>query len=234
MLILFDIDGTLLMTQGAGTRSMLAAARELYGDAFSFDGVEVAGRIDPLIWADVARANGIADPQAHHDRFRAAYARHLERRLAAENTVTALPGVTALLEALRAEGIALGLLTGNYPEAGLLKLRCAGLDPEFFAVAAWGCDALDRRGLAPLAIERHRERSGEALRPRQVLVIGDTPNDVDCAAACGCRSLAVATGGFPRAQLAGCGADLAVDDLTDTPGLLAWMLRRAPRRAAEL
>ncbi len=223
-LVLFDIDGTLLATRGAGTRSMLDAARELFGHEFTFDGVSIAGRIDPSIWADVARANGIADPEAHHERFRAAYQRHLERRLAAENTVEVIPGAMELAEALRARGAALGLVTGNYPEAAFLKFRYAGLDPAIFTVAAWGCDAPDRRGLPELAMRLHRARSGVALAPRQVVVIGDTPNDVDCASACGCRALAVATGPFSRADLARCGADLAVDDLGDTAGLVRWII----------
>jgi phosphoglycolate phosphatase len=203
---------------------MLDAARELFGPGFTFDGVDVAGRIDPAIWADVARVNGIADPEAHHDRFRAAYQRHLERRLAQENTVSLLPGALALAEALRDRGAALGLVTGNYPEAAFLKFRFGGVDPGLFPVAAWGCDAPDRRGLPDLAMRLHRARSGRDVPPRRVVVIGDTPNDVDCAAACGCRSLAVATGSFSRDQLAGCGADLAVDDLTATAELLAWIL----------
>jgi phosphoglycolate phosphatase-like HAD superfamily hydrolase len=223
-LVLFDIDGTLLATRGAGTRSMLDAARELFGERFTFDGVEVAGRIDPAIWADVARANGIADPQRHHDRFRAAYQRHLERRLAAENTIVLMPGAVELIRSLGGRGAALGLVTGNYPEAGLLKFRHAGLDPGLFSVAAWGCDAPDRRGLPELAMRLHRARSGVALAPRRVVVVGDTPSDVDCASACGCRSLGVATGSFSRADLAACGADLAVDDLTGTAELLRWIL----------
>ena len=146
MLILFDIDGTLLVTERAGTQSMLAAARELFGDHFTFDGVAVGGRLDPLIWADVARANGIEDPAAHHDRFRAAYLRHFQERLAGNPTVTALPGVTQLIEALLQETDAcLGLLTGNYPETGRLKIEAAGLALDSFAVAVLGVYGAHRR-----------------------------------------------------------------------------------------
>ncbi len=225
-LVLFDIDGTLLATRRAGVRSMNDAARELFGPDFSFDGVELAGRIDPLIWAEVAAANGIGDSAAHHDRFRAAYARHLESRLAADNTVSLMPGVAALLEALRRlEGITLGLLTGNYPETGRLKVEAAGLDPAIFPVGAFGCDSDSRRGLPAVAIARHAEMTGRRLPPRQVVVIGDTPHDVDCARAAGCRSIAVATGTYTRDKLAPCGADLLVDDLSGTTSIVNWIVR---------
>ena len=227
MLVLFDIDGTLLLTQRAGTRSMHDAARELFGEQFTFDGVEVAGRTDPVIWADVARANGIDDPDAHHDRFRETYARHLARRLEAEPTVRALPGVVALLEALRAVAdVTLGLLTGNYPETGLLKIRAAGLDPAWFPVAAWGSDGAGRRDLPPRAMARYEALRGRALEPGQVVVVGDTPHDVDCARASGCRSLAVATGFCDADALVASGADLVVSDLSSTDSMVKWILDR--------
>ncbi len=226
MLILFDIDGSLLATRRAGVRSMLDAARELFGGAFTFDGVELAGRIDPLIWAEAAAANGIGDPAAHHDRFRALYARHLASRLAADNTVTLMPGVAALVEALgRVAGVTLGLLTGNYPETGLLKVEAAGLDPAVFPVAAWGCDAGSRRGLPAVAMSRHAEATGRRLSPRQVVIVGDTPHDVDCARSAGCRSVAVATGPYARADLAPCGANLLLDDLSGTTTIVNWIVR---------
>ena len=226
MLILFDIDGTLLLTQRAGTRSMCAAAREMFGDAFTFDGVDIAGRIDPLIWADVARANGIDEPEAHHDRFRATYVEHLARWLAADNTVLLLPGVVELLEALRGvEAVTLGLLTGNYPETGLLKIEAAGLDAAIFPVTAWGCDGRSRRDLPAVAMARHRDLTGVEVRPEGVVIIGDTPHDVDCARAHGCRALAVATGPYSRETLRDAGPDLLVDDLSGTGAIVDWIMQ---------
>ena len=226
MLILFDIDGTLLVTQRAGTQSMLAAARELFGDHFTFDGVAVGGRLDPLIWADVARANGIEDPAAHHDRFRATYLRHFQERLARDPTVTALPGVTELIEALLQEpDTCLGLLTGNYPETGRMKIEAAGLDLDSFAVAVWGVDGANRRELPVVAMERYATHTGRTIEPRDVVIIGDTLHDIDCAKANGCRSLAVATGVCTAAELAAQEPDLLVDDLSDTSSILAWVLK---------
>lgn len=201
------------------------AARELFGDAFTFDGVEIAGRIDPQIWHEVARVNGIDDPDAHHDRFRATYAQHLARRLAVANTVRLLPGVAALLETLSTvEGLTRGLLTGNYPETGRLKIAAAGLDLAIFEIAVWGCEGGSRRELPGVAINRYVTTTGRRLTPRQVVVIGDTPHDVDCARAHGCHSLAVATGSIPRKELEASEPDLLADDLSQTQEIVSWIL----------
>jgi phosphoglycolate phosphatase-like HAD superfamily hydrolase len=229
MLVLFDIDGTLLLSHGAGTQSMLEAARELFGDRVTFDGVEIAGRIDPLIWDEAARVNGLSDPEAHHDRFRETYFHRLSQRLAAGHRVTLLPGVRELLDALgEVEHLTLGLLTGNYPETGRLKIQAAGIDPDLFAVAAWGCDGECRRDLPAFAMARHRQCGGNPVEPGDVVVVGDTPHDIDCARAQGCRCLAVATGTYSRRELAEHEPDLLVDDLTETGAILDWILQTDP------
>ncbi len=226
MLILFDIDGTLLLTQRAGTQSMQAAARELFGDHFTFEGIELGGWLDPLIWDTVARANGIEDPASHHDRFRATYLRHFQERLARNPTVTALPGVVELIEALSQEPDTwLGLLTGNYPETGRMKIEAAGLDIDSFAVAVWGVDGAHRRELPVVAMAQYATQTGQTVEPHDVLIIGDTLHDVDCARVNGCRSLAVATGVCTAAELAAHEPDLLVDDLSDTSLILAWILK---------
>jgi phosphoglycolate phosphatase-like HAD superfamily hydrolase len=230
VLILFDIDGTLLRSEGAGVQAMQDAAADLFGPSFSFQGIEIAGRLDVLIWRDACRRNGIPDPEPDHARFREQYAARLRQRLASGARVTLMPGVTALVEALRRRGsCTLGLLTGNYPETGRMKLAAGGLDPSLFTIGAWGCDGGSRRDLPPVAMRCHRERSGGELAPDQVIIIGDTPHDIDCARAHGCRSIGVATGSFSVEALIDSGADLAVSDLVDTPGLLNWMMN-APRR----
>jgi len=225
MLVLFDIDGTLLLTQHVGVQCMHDASRELYGEAFTFGGVETAGRIDPEIWRDVARANGIEDPDADQDRFRATYAEHLARRLEQNNTVTLLPGVVELVDALGSiDGVTRGLLTGNYPETGLLKIEAAGLDPSVFEVAVWGSDGQSRRDLPGVAMDRHEAATGTRLSPDQVVIIGDTPHDVDCARAHGCVVLAVATGPTPRETLAASEPDLLADDLSQTQEIVSWIM----------
>lgn len=234
MLILFDIDGTLLLTRGAGVHAMQDAGRELFGDHFTFEGVEFSGRLDPLIWRDLAARNGVDDPDEHHAPFRAAYARYLTSRLEAQPTAHALPGVAELLDAiLLHEHITIGLLTGNYPETGVLKLRAAGLDPDCFALAAWGIDGPTRRDLPPHARREYLRIRRREIPAEQVVIIGDTPHDVDCARHNGCRVIGVATGAFSAAQLRDTGADHVAENLAETEALLAWLLKQSPASAQE-
>lgn len=221
MLVLFDIDGTLLLSSSAGLRAMRAAGQALFG-RFEVDGVDFAGRLDPLIWGELAAANGIDDADARHEVFRARYGAELEALIERENPVRALPGVHELVDALD-EHVTLGILTGNYPETGRLKLRGAGVDPDRFTVCAWGSDAGARDDLPPVAIARDAPARGRTLGGEEVVIIGDTPHDVACARAHGCRVIGVATGPSHEAgDLAG--ADLVVDDLTDTRRLVDWVI----------
>ena len=227
MLILFDIDGTLLRTNGAGLRAMREAGRELFGSTFRDDGIETAGRLDGLIWSDLARLNDIEDSPEHHERFRRRYGELLAHRLQTDGPAQLLPGVREIVLALLDCGsrLSIGLLTGNYPETGRLKIRSAGLDPDLFQCSAWGCDGASRRALPPVAMRRHEERIGRMIEPSQLVIIGDTPHDIDCAKSHGCRSLAVATGAFTLDELITHEPDLAVHDLADRDSILAWLVQ---------
>lgn len=226
MLILFDIDGTLLLTRNAGARAMTDAGRAMFGDHFTLDGIAISGRLDPLIWFDAARAAGLDDPMAHHDRFRATYGEQLRRRLAEKPTAVLLPGVRELIDALTNNGRpTLGLLTGNYPETGRLKIESAGLDPDIFTITAWGCDGAHRRDLPGIALDLYQQRHGRTLDGGQVVIIGDTPHDVDCAQHHGCRCIAVATGRYSVDELAECNPDLVVENLSNTASLMEWMMQ---------
>ena len=155
MLVLFDIDGTLLHSLSAGIHAMSSAIRELHAAEADFARVDVHGRLDTLIWRDLGRLHGFATDDAAHVRFKECYSGHLERRLAERNTVEAMPGAHALVDAACAvPGITPGLLTGNYERTGRLKVRHAGIDPDRFVVNAWGDDGPDRRSLVPVAIDR--------------------------------------------------------------------------------
>lgn len=224
MLVLFDIDGTLLLSRGASMECFRAAGHEVLGRELAVEGQNFGGGLDPLIWRELCRRNGVSDAAAHHAAFRRAYGRRLAERLAQGGVAYALPGVPALLDALAARGeLALGLLTGNYPETGCLKLQAAGLDVERFGTAAWGTDGGHRRELLPVALARHAARTGRSLDPQQVVIIGDTPHDVDCAVAHGARCLGVGTGSHPAAELSAAGATLALPDLSDTTRIVDWL-----------
>ncbi len=227
-LVLFDIDGTLLFSRGVGKRGMELAFAEVFGIEADFDGVTFAGRLDNLIWRDLCASHGVPDSEQSHARFRSTYARLLDEQLrvhADPERPYALPGVQQLLGALERQGrAALGVLSGNYAETGKLKIDAAGLDAARFQVGAWGGDGQHRRDLVPVALERYRTATGEGVAPGDVVVVGDTPHDVDCGRAHGCRVLAVTTGAFDRDELAACEPDLLVDDLSDTARIVSWIV----------
>ncbi len=226
MLILFDIDMTLLSTGGSGMRSIVEAGRALHGESFSAEGVGFAGRLDPLIFSEVLVRNGVADTEEEHARLRREYAVRLERRLAG-GAARALPGVMALLTELERRPVTLGVLTGNFEETGSMKLRSAGIEPARFAVRVWGDESPHRpprrEHLVPVGMERACAVRGSVLRGEEVVVIGDTPGDVACARAHGCRSVGVATGQYGVDKLAEAGAGLVVRDLSDLRGVLSWI-----------
>lgn len=229
-LILFDIDGTLLRTAGSGIAAMGRAGRALYGDHFDERRVEYAGRLDPLIMADLLSLHGIEPTPAEMARFRSAYREHLER-LMHEPAAGAgpCPGIIELLDALQSvRDVALGVLTGNYPETGAIKLRACRVAPERFPIAVWGCDSPHhppaREHLPPVGMQRYAERFGRPIHASSVVIVGDTPHDVAAARAHGCRSLAVATGKFSVDELRAAGADRADPALTATAEIVQWML----------
>jgi phosphoglycolate phosphatase len=220
-LVLFDIDGTLLRSQGLGSNAMERAGRRILGPSFSLEGIDFGGALDPWIYGQAASRMGRADAQELHSAFHDAYlvelALSLERR---ERLPTIIPGVEqALLGLVGKTQLTLGLLTGNYTRAAPLKLRAAGLDPERFVVGAFGDDGPTRPDLVRVAMEQWRARGFEP-DGRRVVVIGDTPRDVDCAQKNGCRSIAVATGWHTFEQLESTGADQVVRDLSDLAALL--------------
>jgi phosphoglycolate phosphatase len=231
MLILFDVDATLISTSGAGIRAMGDAGRDLFGPTFTTGGIEFAGRLDPLIIGDMFDRSGIDPTPPTLARFRQAYQRHLLKRLADPTTVArALPGVPALLDALTGYGgCTLGLLTGNFAETGSLKLLACGVSPARFAIHVWGDESPStpprRQDLPAVGMRRYRERFGRELEGSAVTIVGDTPHDVACAKAHGCRSLAVATGSFGVESLGAAGADRVVADLSPTDEIVRWLVR---------
>jgi phosphoglycolate phosphatase len=226
MLILFDIDGTILLTRGAGILAMQDAGQALFSPEFTIEGVDFAGRLDPLIFASLCERNGVEPTEANHDQFRAKYHHFLEHRLTTSATAEILPGVKEIVERLHAmEDVTLGLVTGNYPHTGRLKLRAAGLDPEMFVIQAWADMGEHRRDLPAAALKMYEQMMGRAIDPSNAVIIGDTPHDVDCAKFNGCRVLAVGTNPKqPLEELLEHGADRAVQDMSDVDDVIDWLL----------
>jgi phosphoglycolate phosphatase-like HAD superfamily hydrolase len=227
-LVLFDIDGTILLTAGAGRRAILAALAGEVDDASAFDRIRFDGKTDPQIMAEMLAAAGQPEPQ-ESPRVRALCERYLEllaRELDRPTTrTTVMPGVHSLLDRLEMEaGVVLGLLTGNLAEGAALKLRSGGIAPERFRVGAYGSDAAHRPDLPPIAARRAEPIFGRVPRGAEVVIIGDTPADVACGVGIEARALAVATGAYSVADLSACGAHAVFESLRDTDAVVDAIL----------
>ena len=224
-LILFDIDGTLVLTGRAGWRAMNRACADLVGHDKAMDGVEFAGRTDWSILADVMRNNAVPFDRALLDRLSRRYTAHLaeEIQLPGTGIKDVMPGVRPLLDALqRRDDVALGLLTGNFIEGARIKLEYFDLW-KYFPCGAFGGDSANRNDLVPVAISRARECGIADVDAARVIVIGDTPNDVECARVVGALPVAVATGSYSADHLRRSGADIVFQDLSDTHAFLALL-----------
>jgi len=225
--LLFDIDGTLVLTGGAGGRAMTRAFHDLFAVRDGFAGIPMPGRTDAVILADAARAHGI--PESSLDPFRQAYLDHLKRELLRPappgSRSGVMPGVRALLDALvERDDVFLALLTGNYREGARAKLEHFDLW-RYFACGAFGDRARDRNMLLPAALAEVRAAGGPQAAARDVVVVGDTPHDVACAQAGGARSIAVATGSYGMDALRAAGADEVFADFSDTDAVLTALAR---------
>ena len=229
-LILFDIDGTLLLSGGAGKRALNRAFEELFGVAGGFDGIPVAGRTDPLIFTDALERAGVTARPAVRRRFHQRYCELLGEEILGPGPRKGLmPGVRALLARLGARSdVVCALLTGNVARAARIKLEHFDLW-SCFACGAYGDDAASRDELLPIAVDRARRQGIDVPSAAQVVVVGDTPLDIRCAQRSGARSVAVATGPFDEAALRRHGADSVLPDLANT-GAFIDFLQGAPRR----
>jgi phosphoglycolate phosphatase-like HAD superfamily hydrolase len=216
MLILFDIDGTLLRTQGAGRESTREAMLEVFGTASTIDNHHFGGKTDWQTLIELLTDHGYTREMIGQ-RF-AAYepvvARHLERIISTRNT-TPTPGALEAVHALRQrDDVILGIVTGNVTSTAPIKLRAAGFDPSWFVVGAYGSEAVYRDDLPPIALRRAIDYSGRQIAPHEVIIIGDTAADVQCARALGAMAIAVRTGFSHHQELIDARPDHLLDDLT--------------------
>lgn len=226
-LLLFDIDGTLVLTGGAGHRAMARAFLDVFGVADALSGIEMAGRTDTSILADALERHRLTARPADHAVFLARYVECLRKEVPRQvPDKRVLPGIQALLDALApAPDHFLGLLTGNYADAAEVKLSHFGLW-RYFRCGAFGEDDHDRNRLVPVALSRaHAAGLPPGVDASGVVVIGDTPRDVACAHAHGARCIAVATGQYDADALRAAGADAVFDDLADTGAVLDALVR---------
>lgn len=215
-LILFDIDGTLIRTGGAGLRAFAQAFAAEFG-VDGIEGLQFAGRTDLGLVREVLEARGIPCTRANAQRFFERYVFLLDHQLQHSHG-QAIPGVRAFLAGLQAlpRPPLIGLLTGNIRLGAELKLRRFGLW-ETFRTGGFGDDHEDRNEIAAIARDRGCQVLGEKLRGEQIIVVGDTPHDIRCGRAIDAKVLAVATGGSHPEELGLHQPDWLVTDLRLLP-----------------
>jgi phosphoglycolate phosphatase-like HAD superfamily hydrolase len=225
--VLFDIDGTLVHTGGAGQLAFAEAFAEEFDVPELSSAIAFSGRSDRAIAMDLLAEHGLAPSEENWRRFREAYVRRLPGALSRRQG-RVLPGVIALLDLLATMPFAAtGLLTGNIREGAQRKLTYYGLG-ERFAFGGFGDETNDRCEIAAAALaeaQRHaRERNGAGAQPlRSAIVIGDTEHDVRCARSIDAVAVAVPTGGASREALAAANPDLLLDDLSNPAPILALL-----------
>ena len=221
--VLFDIDGTLLLSHGSGRVAMEAALIAAFGtpgpSTYRYD-----GKTDKLIVRETMRAEGFTD-EVIDERMPGVLERYLDGLHVALADATrkayALPGIHAIVDEVeRADDLVLGLLTGNIVTGARAKLRAVELDFDRFVVGAFGSDHEDRPQLPPIARARASALLGYDVPGDRLVIIGDTPADVHCGRGVGARAIAVATGGYTVAQLTEHDPAATFADLTDTARVL--------------
>jgi phosphoglycolate phosphatase-like HAD superfamily hydrolase len=220
--ILFDIDGTLIDSGGAGAESWRRAFDELYGIPADIGQYTDAGMTDPevgrLTFVNVLGREPTPEEQAT---LMAKRLEHLPDAVRESERYRVLPGVKQTLEKLRDAGFLLGLTTGGVEAAAHMKLERGALN-RFFTFGGYGSDSPDRTELTRRAIERAEETLGKPLDPKQVLVVGDTPLDIEAAHAAGAMAVGVASGRYSAEQLGEAGADYVLESLEEElPGVAA-------------
>jgi phosphoglycolate phosphatase-like HAD superfamily hydrolase len=220
--ILFDIDGTLVRTGGAGKAAMEAALCEDFGVRLTSEEIPYSGRTDVAIGRDLLAAHGLDPTDANRSRLVEGYLTRLPYYLG-RFPGRVCPGVVELLAELRRRSdVVLGLITGNVRRGAERKLGHYGLW-DAFAVGGFGDDHADRDDVARSALAAVERHVGAKVNPAEVWVIGDTPLDVKCARAIGANAVAVATGWHPLDDLVASEPDFALADLSDPAELLrAW------------
>jgi phosphoglycolate phosphatase len=229
-LVLFDIDGTLLLGKGSGRTALDLTLREVFGTSGQISDYQFAGKTDWQILHDLLEAEGFTETQIREaiPVYAEAMARHMAV-VVKDIKIHALPGTHELVRLLKNRSdVLIGLMTGNVPKAADVKLRAAGFDPADFKIAVYGSEARIRRDLVPIILGRAEIHCGDPFAPGDVVVIGDTPDDIDCAHSIGARVIAVATGSKSRAELEAHPPVSVLDDLSD-PSVVLSLIFGHPR-----
>ena len=220
---LFDIDGTLLRTRGAGLAAIRQTMQEMFDISSDLPRVAVHGRTDCGILSDFFETFGL-DLAKHRQAFLATYCGHLHRTLP-EYDGNVLPGVIPLLERLSSRNdVTIGLLTGNCERAAQIKIEHFKLKPYFCGLGGFGDHATNRNDVARDALRAVRQRVQSSFDEDRLWVIGDTIDDITCARAINAKSMVVETGGCNAEELGTKNPDVCLKDLSDMDAVLSnWL-----------
>lgn len=218
-LFLFDIDGTLITSGGAGETALIEAMALRFGVQEDLKGITLAGATDALIAVALLKKHGLEATPENTAALLDSYLHSLGPSMP-RHSGRVLPGILPLLDALKQRPDAvLALLTGNMVRGAEIKLGHYGVW-DYFEFGAFADDHHDRNELGKFAKARATEKHGVSFEPEQIYVIGDTPRDIECGRAIGARTVAIATGNFDTASLAEHSPDFLFEDLRDTPAVL--------------
>lgn len=220
-LILWDIDGTILLTHKTGRFTIQQTLEDLFDRTIDISSISFSGKTDPQIFREIFNQNDLAK-----DNHKEIYATALERYMAlmrvnlAKRGVSVLPGVASLISYMADDdSYELSLLTGNVRPMAFLKLELAGLD-QHFSYGAFGSDHEDRDELPAFALDRAHALTGHQFTGKNTIIIGDTPRDILCSKVIGAHAIAVCTGKYSREELADFQPTLLFDDLSDPKEVL--------------
>jgi phosphoglycolate phosphatase len=218
--VLLDVDGTLIVSGGAGARSWLLAFDELYGIPADIGEFTDTGMTDPEVGRKTFESVlGRSPSDEEFERLLERRQHYLHRTVAESDDYRVLPGVEDLLPRLIDEGYLLGLVTGNLEAAAHIKLHPARLN-RFFSFGGYGSDSPDRNEVTRIALRRSAFVHGAPVAPAEAIVVGDTPHDVESAHAAGLECVGVASHEFDADQLRAAGADYVIESLAEgLPGL---------------
>ncbi len=219
-LVLWDIDGTIIASEGAGARAMERAFTQQFGGRCDLEKISWAGRTDTRIASDVLRYNNMPASPENIRAYLETYLSLLPLELADGPQGEVLPGVLEILETLQQDQtVVQGLLTGNQARGAEYKLSHYRVW-DYFEFGAYADDSADRNELGPHALRRAKEAHGIDFAPERTFIVGDTPYDIECGKIIGAKTIAVATGGYARGELATHEPTVLFNDLSDTAAFL--------------
>lgn len=222
-IILFDIDGTIILTKGAGRRVLEEAINHVFGRDLDASTIRFSGKTDPQIVREILEANGIIEPEL--SKARSAILERYANNFSIEElmpTLEVLPGVKDLISLLSQNPtIKIGLLTGNLEATSWLKIDAASIDRSFFEIGGYGSDSEDRYSIPAIVLKKAQNHFEEDLAGKQLVIIGDTEHDIKCGKSISAKSIGVATGHYTLEELKSHNPDLAYADLSDAKKVYA-------------